>query len=109
MKYTARHVQKFLSAGRIDPELWTAHFPRVLVSHVPTCEDCEDYKTKACEGGKNPVDCFLAITSGTNRIPAAHPDTATQDKKNRKYYRISRGNHKSHPTGIQKGFDQSKM
>ena len=61
MKYTARHVRKFLSEGKIDATLWTAHFPLVLVSHVPTCNDCEDYKTKACEGGKNPVDCFLAI------------------------------------------------
>jgi hypothetical protein len=109
MKYTARHVRKFLSEGKIDATLWTAHFPQVLVSHVPTCNDCEDYKTKACEGGKNPVDCFLAIKPDTDQCSAAHADTETPTEKNRKYYRSSRGNVKSHPTGIQKGYDQSKI
>jgi hypothetical protein len=109
MKYTARHVQKFLSEGKIDAALWTAHFPQVLVSHVPTCNDCEDYKTKACEGGKNPVDCFLAIQPDTNQCSAPQSGTTTLTEKNRKYYRSSRGNVKSHPTGIQKGYDQSKI
>jgi hypothetical protein len=81
----------------------------VLVSLVPTCNDCEDYKIHACEGGKNPVDCFLAIQPDTNQSIAAQADTATPTEKNRKYYRSSRGNVKSHPTGIQKGYDQSKI
>jgi hypothetical protein len=109
MKYTARHIQKFLSEGKIDASLWNAHFPKVLVSHVPTCNDCEDYKTKACEGGKNPVDCFLAIKPGTEQKPAADAGDNSAAEKNRKYYRSSRGNVKSHPTGIQKGYDQSKI
>jgi hypothetical protein len=109
MKYTARHVRKFLSEGKIDATLWTAHFPLVLVSHVPACNDCEDYKTKTCEGGKNPVDCFLAIQSESNQCSAAQSDTSNPMEKNRKYYRSSRGNIKSHPTGIQKGYDQSKI
>jgi len=109
MKYTARHVRKFLSEGKIDATLWTAHFPLVLVSHVPACNDCEDYKTKTCEGGKNPVDCFLAIQPESNHSSAAQSDTTNLTEKNRKYYRSSRGNIKSHPTGIQKGYDQSKI
>jgi len=83
MKYTARHVQKFLSEGKIDATLWTAHFPQVLVSHVPTCNDCEDYKTKACEGGKNPVDCFLANKPDTRQPSASHADSAAPKEKTR--------------------------
>jgi hypothetical protein len=109
MKYTARHVRKFLSEGKIDAELWTSHFPQVLVSHVPTCTDCEDYKKKACDGGKNPVDCFLAMQPDTNQCAAAESGNTILSEKNRKYYRSSRGNVKSHPTGIQKGYDQSKI
>lgn len=109
MKYTARHIEKFLSDGKIDARLWTAHFPRVLASHVPTCDDCEDYKTKACEGDKNPVDCFLAIKTDTDQRSAADAGSDSATEKNRKYYRSSRGKIKSHPTGIQKGYDQSKI
>jgi hypothetical protein len=109
MKYTARHLQKFLSEGRIDANLWTAHFPRVLVSHVPTCDDCEDFKNKACEGGKNPVDCFLAIKPDTDQPSATGAGDDSPTEKNRKYYRSSRGNAKAHPTGIKKGYDQSKI
>jgi hypothetical protein len=109
MKYTVRHVRKFLGEGKIDAALWTSHFPLVLVSHVPTCNNCKDYKTKTCEGSKNPVDCFLAIQSNTDNCSAAPSDTTNLTEKNRKYYRSSRGNVKSHPTGIQKGYDQSKI
>ena len=27
MKYTARHIQRFLETGRIDATLWKNHFP----------------------------------------------------------------------------------
>jgi len=108
MKYTARHVRKFQSEGKIDASLWTEHFPRALVSHVPTCNDCKDYKNKSCDGGKDPVDCFLAIKPGTAKRSGARADDETQTIKDRKYYKSSRGNIKSNPTGIQKGFDQSK-
>jgi hypothetical protein len=109
MKYTARHIQKFQSEGRIDARLWTAHFPGMLLSHVPTCIECVDYQTRECEGTKNPVDCFLAIQPCTVQQPAAYADTKTPKETNRKFYRSSRGNCKSHPTGIQKGYDQSKL
>lgn len=95
--------------GKIDITLWTAHFPQVLVSHVPTCNDCEDYKTNACEGGKNPVDCFLTKKHDTRQPSASQADSAAPKEKNKKYYRTSRGTVKSHPTGIHKGYDQSKM
>ena len=109
MKYTPRHIQKFQSEGKIDAEPWTAHFPRVLLSHVPTCNDCVDNQTRVCEGGKNPVDCFLAIQSCATRQPAVFADTKTPTETNKKYYRSSRGISKSNPTGIQKGYDQSKI
>jgi hypothetical protein len=109
MKYTARHVQKFLCKGKIDAELWTSHFPHVLVSHVPACNDCEDFKTNACEGGKNPVDCFLALKPCTDQPSESPADTAAPNEKNKRYYRTSRGTIKSHLTGMHKGYDQSKM
>lgn len=108
MKYTTRHVRKFQSEGKIDASLWTEHFSQALVSHVPTCNDCKDYKTKSCEGGKDPVDCFLAIKLVTDKPSGAGMDDENQTIKDRKYYKSSRGNIKSNPTGIQKGFDQSK-
>jgi hypothetical protein len=109
MKYTVRHVQKFLSEGKIDTKLWTAHFPRVLVSHVPTCDECEDYKKKVCEGRQNPVDCFLAINPVMDQPSLVDVEHDSPPDKNRKYYRSSRGNIKAHPTGIKKGYDQSKI
>ena len=109
MKYTARHLQKFLIEGKIDSKLWTAHFPRVLVSHVPTCDECKDYQNKACKGGQNPVDCFLAIKPGAVQPSKAVTGDDSPPKKNRKYYLSSRGNVKAHPTGIKKGYDQSKI
>jgi len=109
MKYTARHLQKFLIGGKIDAALWTAHFPQVLVSCVPGCNDCKDFKTKACEGGKNPVDCFLSLKSGINQVSAAPADTGIPMENSRKYYPTSKGTRKSLPTGLHKGYDQSKM
>ncbi len=108
MKYTPRHILKFQSEGKIDPELWTAHFPGVLLSHVPSCKDCVDNQTRVCEGGKNPVDCFLAIQSSESRQPYIYAGK-TPTETNKKYYRSSRGISKSNPTGIQKGYDQSKI
>jgi hypothetical protein len=60
MKYTARHVQRFLEQGRIDPMLWKNHFPSLLPTQVPTCEECGEFKDRTCPGGKDPVECFLA-------------------------------------------------
>jgi len=109
MKYTARHVKKFQSEGKIDAELWTAHFPGVLLSHMPTCNECVDNQTRTCKGGKNPVDCFLEMQSCAPRQPAVDTETRTPAETNKKYYRSSRGISKSNPTGIQKGYDQSKI
>ena len=50
MKYTIRHVKKFLEQGTIDPVLWTEHFPTLIDTRVPGCRDCEDYKKKTLRG-----------------------------------------------------------
>jgi hypothetical protein len=63
MKYTARHIRRFLDQGRIDPDLWKVHFPSLLESCVPECSDCTDFLSNLCQGGKDPVDCFLGIQS----------------------------------------------
>lgn len=103
MKYTARHIRKFLDQGRIDPDLWKTHFPSLLESRVPACGDCEDYKSNLCQGGKDPVDCFLGIQqhpvsekSGKKRKSGPHPwDGRDVDRKRQ--------------NAVNKVFDQSKM
>jgi hypothetical protein len=60
MKYTARHIRRFLEQGKIDPALWKNHFPALLPTQVPVCEECSEFKERTCTGGKDPVECFLA-------------------------------------------------
>jgi hypothetical protein len=48
MKYTARHIQRFLETGKIDATLWRDHFPTLLPSQVPSCEECEALKDRTC-------------------------------------------------------------
>ena len=62
MKYTARHIQRFLEQGKIDQTLWKNHFPTLLPTQVPVCEECSEFKETTCPGGKDPVECFLAKT-----------------------------------------------
>ena len=63
MNYTARHIQRFLEQGKIDPVRWRNHFPTLLPTQVPVCEDCSEFKEKTCPGGKDPVECFLVKTA----------------------------------------------
>jgi hypothetical protein len=77
MKYTARHIQRFLEQGKIDPVLWKHHFPSLLPTQVPVCGDCEEYKEKTCPGGRDPVQCFL------DKVPAVSPDDGEPRKKKR--------------------------
>jgi hypothetical protein len=60
MKYTARHIRRFLDEGKIDATLWKNHFPTLLPSHVPSCEECSEFLDRTCAGGRDPVECFLA-------------------------------------------------
>jgi hypothetical protein len=75
MKYTARHIQRFLEQGKIDPKLWKNHFPSLLPTQVPTCEECEEFKGRTCPGDKDPVNCFLA------KRPEAKPGEEQHKKK----------------------------
>jgi hypothetical protein len=61
-KYTVPQLQAFLTQGEIDPFLWIAHFPEVMDTKIPACDDCADFKTQICPGGKDPVDCFISRT-----------------------------------------------
>jgi len=63
MKYTARHIQRFLEQGKIDPALWKSHFPSLLPSQVPACSDCVEFSAKTCPGDKDPVECHLSKAS----------------------------------------------
>ena len=75
MKYTARHIQRFLEAGKIDATLWKNHFPSLLPSQVPTCEECGEFKDRTCAGGRDPVECFL------DKVPLAEPAEEHKKKK----------------------------
>jgi hypothetical protein len=77
MKYTARHIQRFLEQGKIDPVHWKTSFPSLLPTQVPTCEDCLEYKEKTCPGGRDPVECFL------NKVASTPPDDGDVKKKKR--------------------------
>jgi len=107
MKYTMRHVQKFISQGKIDPVLWQNHFPHALGSKVPACEDCEDHLKKVCEGGKDPVDCFLAIG-----VRAEVMNDTEGGGTSRKMKRLPQwtptGRDQRIPHGANKTYDQSK-
>ncbi|HSA37296.1 MAG TPA: hypothetical protein P5013_00200 [Methanoregula sp.] len=60
MKYTARHIQRFLETGKIDAALWKNHFPSLLPTQIPSCEECSEFNDRTCAGGREPVACFLA-------------------------------------------------
>jgi hypothetical protein len=100
MKYTARHIQRFLESGKIDAELWKTHFPSLLPSTVPACEECLSFKDTSCTGGKDPVDCFLKKTS-------ALPKDEHRQKKRDPMLGLGAKRPGIHGTAIPK--DQSKM
>jgi hypothetical protein len=107
MKYTARHIQKFIEQGKIDPTLWKNHFPSLLPTQVPACEDCEDFKDRTCKGEREPVECFLAV-----QLEAENQPGAEEEKKRWKARDPMLGigpKGRSIPGGANRSRDQSKM
>jgi len=100
MKYTARHIQRFLETGRIDPVLWKNHFPSLLPTQVPCCEECVEFKERTCAGGRDPVECFLG------KAPTTEPAQGHRKKRDPMLGLGSKGQ-KFHGTAKPK--DQSKM
>jgi hypothetical protein len=100
MKYTARHIQRFLETGRIDPVLWKNHFPSLLPTQVPGCEECVEFKERTCAGGRDPVECFLG------KAPMTEPVQGHRKKRDPMLGLGSKGQ-KVHGTAKPK--DQSKM
>jgi hypothetical protein len=104
MKYTARHIQRFLEQGKIDPTLWANHFPSLLPSQVPTCEDCEDFKEKTCKGDRDPVGCFLSVKQEEEQSSEKSPRKKSKDPM------LGIGSRrKIIPGGANKTYDQSKI
>jgi hypothetical protein len=101
MKYTARHIQRFLETGKIDATLWKNHFPTLLPSQVPACEECSEFRERTCSGGRDPVDCFLA------KQPAAEPAGTPKQKKRDPMLGLGARGPKLHGTAQPR--DQSKM
>ena len=103
MKYTARHIRRFLDQGRIDPDLWKTHFPSLLGSCVPECRDCEDFKSNLCQGGKDPVDCFLGIQETKG------PKITEKGKAHGSKQWDGAGTGRNPVEKVNKAFDQSRM
>ena len=103
MKYTPRHIQRFLEQGRIDPTLWKNHFQSLLPSKVPTCGDCSEFREKTCPGGREPVECILS------KKPGPDNDTGTGHRKKRRDPMLGFGARAQQVHGTAKPPDQSKM
>jgi hypothetical protein len=101
MKYTARHIQRFLEQGRIDPTLWKNHFPSLLPSQVPTCEECGEFQDRTCAGGRDPVECFLAKKE--------EPESGEKPRKKKRDPMLGLGVKGTGIRGTAKPRDQSKM
>ena len=109
MKYTARHVRKFIEQGKIDPQLWKLHFPSLLESRVPTCEECDDFKSNLCTGGKDPVECFLFIEASKTEQSDDGDRKKTGKGKPKKFMWNGKGKGSIIPSGANKAYDQSKL
>ena len=107
MKYTPRHIKKFLDEGKIDPELWKIHFPHLLPSHVPTCDECEDKRNDLCQGGKDPVECFLGIYAEEEE--KGEIGRKSRKDKSKEMFPSAKGRGSKVPAGANITFDQSKM
>jgi hypothetical protein len=101
MKYTARHIQRFLDTGRIDATLWKNHFPSLLPTQVPTCDDCGEFKDRTCVGGRDPVECFL----GKPHVA----ESSAEPKKKKRDPMLGLGAKGQKVHGTAKPKDQSKM
>ncbi len=101
MKYTARHIQRFLEQGKIDPTLWKNHFPSLLPTQIPTCGECSEFLDRNCAGGREPVDCFLA------KSPVSEPAGSKKQKNRDPMLGIGTRGPSVH--GTAKPRDQSKM
>ena len=84
MKYTTRHIRRFLDEGRIDAILWKNHFPTLLPTQVPGCEECSEFLDLTCAGGRDAVECFLAKgpaaeTAGSDSGSGGHKKERKRD------------------------------
>jgi hypothetical protein len=100
MKYTARHIQRFLETGRIDPGIWKNHFPTLLPSKVPSCEECSEFLDRTCAGGREPVECFLL---------KQQPGPEGMLKQKKRDPMLGMGSKRPGMHGTAKPRDQSKM
>jgi hypothetical protein len=101
MKYTARHIRRFLEQGRIDATLWKNHFPSLLPTQVPACGECTEFLDRTCAGGRDPVACFLG--------KAQEAGTGGAHKKKKRDPMLGLGAKDPGVHGTTKPPDQSKM
>ena len=101
MKYTARHIRRFIETGKIDATLWNNHFPSLLPTQVPSCEECSEFLDRTCAGGRDPVECFLT------KQPEAEPAETPKQKKRDPM--LGLGSKRPDVHGTAKPRDQSKM
>jgi hypothetical protein len=101
MKYTARHIQRFLETGQIDATLWKNHFPSLLPSKVPSCEECSEFLDRTCAGGREPVECFVAKVQAEK--------TTEKQKQKKRDPMLGLGTRGPELRGTAQPRDQSKM
>lgn len=101
MKYTARHIRRFILEGKIDETLWKNHFPGLLPTQVPACEECSEFRERTCPGGKDPVECFLA--------KKPEPAEGDEGKKKKRDPMLGLGSAGPVARGTARPRDQSKM
>jgi hypothetical protein len=106
MKYTARHIRRFLDEGKIDATIWKNHFPALLPTQVPGCEACSEFLDRTCAGGRDPVECFLA------KGPAgetAGSDRGSHKKEKKRDPMLGLGAKRTGARGTAKPRDESKF
>ncbi len=109
MKYTARHVQRFIDQGKIDSDLLKKHFPSVLETRVPACSECVEFRNTCCEGGRDPVDCLLSKTAAEDQISGSSASERSAKRRSDANQWNERGRGKKVPPVANKSFDQSKI
>jgi hypothetical protein len=50
-------LARSLMASDICPTFWFIHFGKTSIGNAK-CEDCEDFRTDECKGGRDPKECF---------------------------------------------------
>ena len=60
-----RKLQILLKKGKINPTLWLVHFGDAPANVVPTCQDCSDFQSGECAGGRDTLECMAEASKNS--------------------------------------------